>query len=200
MIQSRCGGEKMLPTREEAQRILEEAAQCNPGKWVAHSRVTGECAEKIARQVCDMDADTAYIVAILHDIGRKFGAKQMAHSMDGYRYLHALGYEQAAKICITHSFPTQMRSSYIGKMDLSQEDENEMARLLASYEYDDYDRLVQLCDAVALPEGAVNMETRLDDVAARYGCYPSGVRERYAALKVYFERKMNRNLYEVLGI
>lgn len=41
----------MLPTREEAERLLREAKQCNPGPWVNHSRVAAHCAEKMLRPV-----------------------------------------------------------------------------------------------------------------------------------------------------
>ena len=38
----------MLPTRMEAERLLEEAEKYNPGPWGNHSRVAAHCAEKIA--------------------------------------------------------------------------------------------------------------------------------------------------------
>lgn len=62
-----------LPDREEAKRILSEAEKCNPGPWGDHSRVAAECAEKLLYYA--MEADKAYILGLLHDIGRKFGVK-----------------------------------------------------------------------------------------------------------------------------
>lgn len=41
----------MLPTREEAKRLLQEGEYCNPGPWGNHSRIAGDCAQKIA-QAC----------------------------------------------------------------------------------------------------------------------------------------------------
>ena len=38
----------MLPTREKAEILLQEAEMCNPGLWGKHSRVTVYCVEKIA--------------------------------------------------------------------------------------------------------------------------------------------------------
>ena len=38
----------MLPTREEAEKLLLEAEGCNPGPWGNHSRIAAFCAEKIA--------------------------------------------------------------------------------------------------------------------------------------------------------
>ena len=77
----------MLPTREEAERILAEAGKCNPGPWVNHSRVAAHCAEKIAEKCEDIDPEKAYIVGLLHDIGRKFGTRHLGHVSDGYTYI-----------------------------------------------------------------------------------------------------------------
>ena len=41
----------MMPTRAEAEKILEEAGQCNFGPWVNHSRITAKCAEKLRNYV-----------------------------------------------------------------------------------------------------------------------------------------------------
>ena len=62
----------MLPTKEEAEKLLAEAEKCNPGPWGNHSRVAAHCAEKIARECDGLDADKAYILGLLHDIGRKY--------------------------------------------------------------------------------------------------------------------------------
>ncbi len=44
-----------------------------------------------------------------------------------------------------------------------------MADFLAKTEYDDYDRLLQLSDALALPDGLCLIEKRLVDGALRHG-------------------------------
>lgn len=49
----------MIPNREEAERLLAEAENCNPGPWGSHSRVAALCAEKIALLCYDMDSDKA---------------------------------------------------------------------------------------------------------------------------------------------
>ena len=69
----------MLPTRAEAEILLSEAEKCNPGPWGNHSRVVAHCAEKIAGACDDMDAEKAYILGLLHDIGRKFGTRHLGH-------------------------------------------------------------------------------------------------------------------------
>ena len=179
----------MLPTRIEARKLLEEGYRRNPGAWKDHSIITAECAYKIAERCTGMDPEKAYILGLLHDIGRREGITYIAHVIDGYRYLTALGYDEAARICITHSFARQDIKDYIGKIDIPTDALAELKQLLAGYNYDDYDRLIQLCDGIALPIGSVSVEERIADVKKRYGSYPEEKRNKTLELKRYFEEK-----------
>ena len=69
---------RTYPTIPEAEQLLREAEKCNPGPWGNHSRVAAFCAERIAK-AAGMDAEKAYVLGLLHDIGRKFGIKHLAH-------------------------------------------------------------------------------------------------------------------------
>ena len=66
--------------------------------------------------------------------------------------------------------------------------------------YDDYDRLVQLCDALALPTGFCLLEKRFVDVAIRYGTPPVTVErwKKILEIKDLFETRINRSIYELL--
>ncbi len=190
----------MLPTRVEAERLLREAEDCNPGPWGNHSRVAAHCAEKIA-EACPglgLDAKKAYILGLLHDIGRKFGVRHLGHVSDGYQYMMSLGYDEVAKICLTHSFHDQTLKDYIGKFDTTEEELGLIETKLAETVMDDYDKLIQLCDSIAGSEGVVDMEERMEDVRRRYGFYPQDKREANFRLKEYFEAEMGRDLYEVV--
>ena len=112
----------MLPTREKAEELLREAEECNPGPWGNHSRVAAHCAEKIAQCCGDLDADKAYILGLLHDIGRKFGVRHLGHVSDGYSYMRSLGYDEVARVCLTHSFHNLTTDEYIGKFDTTGEE------------------------------------------------------------------------------
>lgn len=57
----------------------------------------------------------------------------------------------------------------IGVFDMDDEDRLFMKRFVENASYDEYDRLVQLCDAVAMPEGFCILEKRFVDVALCYG-------------------------------
>lgn len=188
----------MIPTRAEAQRLLTEAESCNPGQWGDHSRVAAHCAEKIAAACDGMDAEKAYVLGLLHDIGRKFGVSHMKHIWDGYTYMMSLGYEEVAKICLTHSFSIQNIHDYIGRFDIEDDKVRELEQALAAAEYDDYDRLIQLCDSLAGSEGVLDIEERMNDVKRRYGSYPQEKWDANLRLKAYFEEKAGRDIYEVV--
>lgn len=177
----------MLPAREEAERLLQEAETHNPGPWGDHSRVVAHCAEKIAACCPGLDAGKAYIVGLLHDIGRRFGGRHLGHVSDGYRYMLSLGYDEAARICLTHSFHTPTTEGYIGNFDTTPEELHQIETALAQTVYDDYDRLIQLCDAMAGSEGVMNIEDRMADVKRRYGAYPQDKWDSNLRLKRYFE-------------
>ncbi len=181
------------PTREEAERLVREAEAIYPGTWGDHSRVVARCAEAIAA-ACGMDADKAYVLGLLHDIGRRFGHGHMAHVYDGYAYMLELGYDGAAKICLTHSFNMKRFEEYIGNVDIPEEKQAVIREALAACEFDDYDRLIQLCDAVGMAEGPAPLETRMGSVKVRYGRYPQDKWDRNFELKAYFERKTGGTL------
>ena len=69
----------MLPDITEAERLLEESYEMCPGPWKDHSRTAAHCARKIAERCEGMDADKAYILGLLHDIGRRFGHRHLGH-------------------------------------------------------------------------------------------------------------------------
>ncbi|MBQ7943131.1 MAG: HD domain-containing protein [Lachnospiraceae bacterium] len=188
----------MLPTREEAEEILKEAERCNPGPWGNHSRVAAHCAEKIALACGDMDADKAYIVGLLHDIGRKFGGRHMGHVSDGYSYMMSLGYDEVAQICLTHSFNNQTTDEYIGNFDTTDEELKMVQDALKATVMDEYDRLIQLCDSLAGAEGVLDIEERMLDVKRRYGSYPQAKWDSNLGLKRYFEEKAGKDIYVVV--
>jgi putative nucleotidyltransferase with HDIG domain len=184
----------MYPTREEANRLLIEAEGCNPGPWGDHSRVVAHCAEEIAKR-SGMNSEKAYVLGLLHDIGRKFGKRHLGHVSDGFSYMTSLGYDEVARVCLSHSFTDGSIKLYIGNFDTSEEETRLITENLEKMEYDDYDRLIQLCDAIGGAEGILNMEDRMQDVKSRYGNYPQKKWDDNLWLREYFEKKMGEDLY-----
>ena len=66
--------------------------------------------------------------------------------------------------------------------------------------YDDYDRLVQLCDSLALPTGFCLLEKRFVDVTIRYGVseFTTARWKKILEIKALFEKKIKRSIYEAL--
>lgn len=187
----------MLPTKEQAEAILTEAEPMNPGPWGNHSRITAHCARCIAERA-GMDGEKAYILGLLHDIGRRFGVRHLGHVTDGYRYMKSLGYDEAARICLTHSFNNRTLTEYIGKVDTTAEEYALLERELGLVSYDDYDRLIQLCDAMAGGDRILDVEARMNDVKTRYGWYPQEKWNTNLALKAYFEEKAAADIYTIV--
>ena len=155
---------------------------------------------KLIAQRCGLDAQKAYVMGLLHDIGRREGVSGIKHIFDGYAYMLEMGEKEIARICLTHSFPLKDVQTYIGAYDCTEEQLAFLRDFLEHTEQDDYDRLIQLCDAISLPEGACIMEKRLMDVALRHGLPEFSLDKwrAFLALKQYFDDKCGCNLYEFL--
>ena len=157
-----------IPTCQQAKNYLDEARGRNPGPWVDHSIQVAEAAQRIASTHPNLDPQSAYTLGLLHDIGRREGIAGMRHVVDGYNFLIAEGYPDAARICLTHSYPlADVNAS--SPWDGSTTERKFVANYLAQIEYTPYDRVIQLCDAICLPGGPVLMEKRMVDVTMRYG-------------------------------
>lgn len=88
---------------------------------------------------------------------------------------------------------------YIGKSDTSDEEMELIQTTLTKTVFDDYDRLIQLCDSLAGSEGVLDIEERMGDVKKRYGCYPKEKWDTNIRLKEYFEQKTGKDIYDVVS-
>ena len=168
----------MLPTIEEAKIELEIAEKLNPGPWIEHSLNVGIAARNIAKKVPGMDANKAYIVGMLHDIGRRVGiVNTPQHVYEGYKYAITKGWDEVARVCMTHSYPL-MKDEF----DYTPETEEEIAikEYIMNCQADDYDKLIQIADALATDYGFVKgWEITFQN-------------------KEYFEQQMGCSIYDVL--
>lgn len=190
-----------IPTLSQARAFLEEAEERNPGPWVAHSIRVGEAAQTIAEHHPCLDGETAYILGLLHDIGRREGVKGMRHVLDGYQFLVDQGFPDAGRICMTHSYPVQDARSGASDWDGTAEEFTFIQDYLKQITYDDYDRLFQLCDSLALPEGFCLVEKRWVDVLMRYQNFTEFTVPKWQAIakiKHDFEAMIGVNIYTLL--
>lgn len=187
-------------TMIEAQNELKLAVQLNPGKWEQHSISVGENARLIAEKIDYLDSDKAYVMGLMHDIGRRAGIAGIKHIFDGYDYMISLEEPEIARICLTHSFPIKDINSYSGKIDCTYEQLNFLNSFLKTIVYNEYDMLIQLCDAISLPNGACIMEKRFVDVAIRNGISELTVDKwkAFMEIKKYFDKLCGCNIYSLL--
>ncbi|MCL2834956.1 MAG: HD domain-containing protein [Treponema sp.] len=188
-----------LPGKKEADDLLVWAYGQNPGPWALHSRTVARAAETIALR-CGLEGGKAYVLGLLHDIGRYEGVTDLRHIYSGYSLMDQKGYSQNARICLTHSFPYRDINSYSGKNDCAKEETEKIQSLLENYIYDDYDRLIQLCDAICMADGVSFMEARLIDVARRHKILNTDILNKWNAffvIKEYFDKKCGMNIYSL---
>jgi hypothetical protein len=190
-----------IPSLELAKTFIKEAEGLNPGPWVQHSFFVGKAAEAIAEYHPKLDSQIAFILGYLHDIGRRAGVADMRHTLDGYYFLRQQGFDDVAKICITHVFPLKQINSVAGKWDCTKQELDFLANYLSGITFDEYDRLIQLCDAIALPSGFCLVEKRLMDVALRHGVNEFSVPRWKAFLEIQkeFEGAIGQSIYKVLN-
>ena len=165
-----------------------------------HSLFVARAAAAIAGAHPLLHPETAYSLGCLHDIGRRVGVTDMRHLLDGYNFMQAEGFSDAARICISHSVALGDTRAVAGKWDCSPEEMRFLNEYVSQLEFDDYDRLLQLCDALALPSGFCLIDKRLMDVALRYGVdeYSLPRWKAYFALQTYFEEAVGGSIYRLL--
>jgi hypothetical protein len=185
---------------EQARQLIQEAEHRNPGPWVAHAHHVGEAARRIAEKLTSVNPSDAFILGLLHDIGRREGVSDMRHIIDGYRFLMSMGYEDAARISLTHSFPLQDVRAMSGNWDGTPQDEAFVDNYLRSITYTQYDRLIQLCDAICMAQGFVLIQKRMVDVALRRGINEQTLQKwrAFFAIQHDFEQEIGHSIYALL--
>lgn len=183
-----------------AEKELNLAGTMNPGPWTAHSHYVAMAAKQIAKKCEKLDEEKAYVCGLLHDIGRREGVSAVRHTIDGYNYLMKKGWDEVARISLTHSFSVKDMDADIGKKDITEEQYLFMKKYLQEIEYDDYDKLIILCDSLALPTGFCILEKRFVDTTRRYGAFPFTVDRwnKTIEFKEYFDQLVGTNIYSLL--
>lgn len=190
----------MLPDKDTALKELEIAGKMNPGPWTEHSLNVAEAARRIAERCKNLDCSKAFVCGLLHDIGRRNGVSAVKHIIDGYDYVMSKGWDEIGRVCLTHSFPIKDIEADIGKKDISKEQYDFINHYLNTIEYDDYDKLIILCDALADANGFCILEKRFIDTTRRYGIFPFTIDRwnKTYEYKEYFEALIGKSIYKLL--
>jgi hypothetical protein len=194
----------VFPTREEAGRLLDWAYEQNPGPWAEHCRVVARAAETIALK-CGLHGERAYVSGLLHDIGYyeyRNGKGRTCHIYSGYDFMIGKGYEAVARICLSHSFPYQDIKAYGGSdMNCSDGELNNINAFLLNVAYNEYDKLIQLCDCLGAAQGICLLEQRMISVAMRHGFGDFTIHrwKAFFELKDFFDTLCGMNIYNLFA-
>lgn len=205
-----------MPTMQEALKLFDEGmlqlAQSHPryplsilSTYRSHATLVAFCAEIIASKLPDLDCRQAYILGLLHDYGKFIIIEENGkdfHGISGYQALLKMGYDDAARICLTHSFPNK---------DFEAREYNsypkaeviKVKKLLKNIEYNDYDRLIQLADLFTTGIGIINIKERMLFIQNKYQISPLAIKKKYRValkLKAYFDNKCDCDIYKLLGV
>lgn len=179
----------------EAQRIFEEACTLNPGDWTKHSMNVAQLAKAIAIGA-KLDGEKAYVLGLLHDIGRRNGAMRARHAIEGYDYMKDKC-EEVARICMTHTFQYQDVNGIYDTWDCTEKERAWVQNYLSEVTYDDYDKLIQFCDAVSTAKGYCTVEEKMVSSAMKFGFNETTLLKWQAivALKKYWDEKLGDDTY-----
>jgi putative nucleotidyltransferase with HDIG domain len=199
---------KSLPTKNEAICLFEKtwAGTKDEGifdrtLWKQHSFYVAEGAERIAVELPDVDPSKAYVLGLLHDIGKSIDYRGKKHALEGYRFLMRQGYFEAAYAALTHDFPAKEFDIHRQEALLDNDELEFVVAILSSYEYTIFDRLIQVCDVISTPGGYVLMEKRMMMAIFRYGGLSESLKQIIAVSyenMQFLERIMGTSVYSVL--
>lgn len=168
----------------------------------SHCCLVACCAEIIASRLEDIDGRKAYILGLLHDYGKMISDAEnleLFHGLTGYRTLMKMGFDEAARICLTHTFPNKdFKLSEYGYPEM-----RKTKNILTKIEFDDYDCLIQLCDLLVNGLGFVKIKDRMLFVKNKYRLSSLVIKKKYREallLKKYFDRRCGCDVYQLLGI
>lgn len=169
-----------------------------------HSLLVATCAEILATKIPNMDSKKAYALGLLHDYGKVVDEKanKLFHGLCGYKIMNKIGYDEVAKICLTHTFIEKDfdADDYIS---YPKSEVKECKKLLAKIEYDEYDRLVQLSDMMVTVVGFKTLKERMRFIRDKYKLCNLTMKKKYRTvlkLKEHFDKLCGCDIYKLLGI
>ncbi len=134
-----------IPNKDKIRSIMDEAFATNPTKWIIHSHLVGKTCEKIAKEI-GLDPDIALACGSLYNIGKGLGYNNMAHLLEGYRFLRSESYFLPARIALGYGFVTDSIDSYNGEKNVSEFDLDFIGKFLEKREETLYEKLVIVVD------------------------------------------------------
>ena len=203
-----------FPSRLEAERLLEKVIEIRNATlhpftdkmeitFRAHSRTVAKIAEILAKKTTYLNIDKAYVCGLLHDCGRMLDEwnEHVFHGLVGYQYMMSLGYDDVAKICLTHNFYSEnfQDEDYLQFAEFIPECRN----IMKNFHNDEYDKLIALSDMLNDMGKPCSIEYRLQSVSTRHKTEPEQLerlKNDLYNLKSFFDEKCHNDVYKILAI
>ncbi|MFV0626331.1 MAG: HD domain-containing protein [Alphaproteobacteria bacterium] len=158
---------------------------------------------KILAGKLGLDENKAYLMGLLHDIGKIEEEKtKRFHGIIGYEMFIEKD-KDIARACLLHMFPNNVitEKQFFGK----REDYEFTLNFAKNTSLSDYDNLICLADSLGAYDGFITIEERAIDAIRRRNLDSSPeflqkVIEPYIKIKQYFDEKLNDDVYKILGI
>ena len=202
----------MLPTDEQVDEIFAEVKTlCTKNNvgfgWIDHCIFTSNITSVLASRL-NLDERLARLGGLFHDVGRCLQTDNIRgwrfHEIAGYKFMMEKGYPELARFCITHGI---VDKSVLGMnedkhfCDIDKSDVDLYINYMKNTPFNDYDKLIQLADNLAVRDGYVTLEQRVIDLMKRRDCngpYWIYFFDLVLKLKDEIEEKINAYVYDIV--
>ena len=183
--------------------ILNVKTELPKGISAKHYQNVAYVASKIAEQT-EMDIEKAYVLGLLHDYGEYIEdtISGTFHGTAGYDELLKLGFDEVAKVCLSHSF----FDSSFSPEDFPAYEAKEIERasaILKEKEFDEYDKLIHLADLMS-PCGEIDtIENRILKLSEKYHIPSEKTQQMLKQgleLKNLFDNKCKKDIYTLFDL
>ena len=202
----------MLPTLKQARDLYNFITSITDELNIKHGLPKGISSQHynnvayIASSIasrCNLDSNKAYILGLLHDYGEYIEdtVKGTFHGTAGYYELNKKGFDDVARICLTHSF----FDNNFNPDDYNYESSEiiKARNIIKTLSFDDYDKLIQLSDLMGSGKDIVKIEDRLNKLSIKYNIRKELMFNKIKAansLKDYFDKKCDCNIYNLFSL
>ena len=184
--------------------FLPENWQANESSVITyrHSILVANIAKIIAVNA-GLDLNKAFLLGLMHDIGKFFVDKseKYKHPRVGYQLLKGK-YPDIARICLTHPFVDFNLGEYIVAYCWQDHEESEkIQKFLTREKTDEYVKLIQLCDKLSSACGYVTLEAKFDWYKSRYEIDEESFQlnlKKLNEIKAQFEKVTGKPIYDLI--
>ena len=199
-------------TLSDAQRYIEEIKSYDiskgrdPKTWfMYHNHIYGSAymAKELAKRTNTVDPDRAFILGLMHDIGRLHEEHEKTfHGLIGYKKFINID-KDVARISLTHMFPWNKIYDYehVKYLFFGRQDEYEFTKsFINNTELTETDKLIQISDSIANAFGFVTIEQRNEEYAKRHGhSIPIEALKDMLSLKKHYDEKLGFDIYNLFN-